>query len=184
MTDPQPQDPRAYQAWLQQLEQQWQAGLIPDPQAVAVIVLNHHGEVLLQLRDNNPHIAFANCWTLPGGVVEANETPEQAAQRELAEETGLSLDVSLWKMYRRESKKYTFLIEQYVYISHTLYSVNQMILGEGQALHFFSQHDLPMLSIAYGFEVLLQAFFSSREQTNTTYLDGKHTGIFRMGTEC
>lgn len=160
MSDSQPNDPVAYQAWLARLEQQWLAGVIPDPQAVAVIVLNQQGNVLLQLRDNHPHIAFANCWTLPGGVVEANETPHHAATRELLEETGVSLALSLWKIYRRASKNRAFLIEQHVYIGHTQQGVDAMIVGEGQALHFFSQHELPTLSMAYDFDTLLDEFFA------------------------
>ena len=31
-------------------------------------------------------------WNLPGGRIEANEAPRQAAQRELAEETGLQVE--------------------------------------------------------------------------------------------
>lgn len=43
-------------------------------------------EILLIQRLNEP---FSNCWALPGGFLEMDETLEQAARRELAEETGL-----------------------------------------------------------------------------------------------
>ena len=160
MTDTSPpNDPLAYQEWVNRLEQEWEAGLIPDPQAVAIILINHRGEVLLQLRDNNPKISFANMWTLPGGVVEPDETPEQAAQRELVEETGISLNLFCWKMYKRKPQNRKFSIEQYVYTGKTERETREMILGEGQALQFFSQAELPRLSIAFDFGELLDEFF-------------------------
>ena len=126
-----PSDPDAFQEWIKQLEQKWQAGIIPDPQAVAIILLNNRNEVLLQLRDNNPKISFANAWTLPGGVVEPNETPAQAAQREVSEETGLQVGLSLWKTYRRKPQNRQFFIEQHVYVGRTQHGVHKMTLGEG-----------------------------------------------------
>jgi 8-oxo-dGTP diphosphatase len=52
-------------------------------------------EVLLIKRRDEP---FKDCWALPGGYVEENESLEAAAARELLEETGLA-DVKL-KQFR------------------------------------------------------------------------------------
>jgi 8-oxo-dGTP diphosphatase len=165
MTDTSPpNDPIAYQDWLDALEQKWQAGLIPDPQAVAIILVNPRGEVLLQLRDNNPNISFANSWTLPGGVVEPHEAPEQAAQRELAEETGIHSKLSYWKTYKRKHLKRKFTIEQHVYTSTTQQEASEMTLGEGQALKFFKLKELSTLSIAFDFDKLLDDFFKQKKK--------------------
>ena len=44
---------------------------------------------MLQKRDNSPNIRFPGSWTLFGGVVEKEESPDQAIYRELQEETGI-----------------------------------------------------------------------------------------------
>jgi ADP-ribose pyrophosphatase YjhB (NUDIX family) len=46
------------------------------------------GAVLLARRGRPPNLG---AWSLPGGAQELGETAEQAARRELAEETGLSV---------------------------------------------------------------------------------------------
>ena len=158
MIEPHPDDPLAYQEWIHQLEQRWLAGSIPDPQAVAIILLNDKGEVLLQLRDSNPSISFSGHWTLPGGVVGSAETPDEAAHRELAEETGMSMRLSHWRVYRRKAEGRKFLIEQHVYTGRTQSDVGKMVLGEGQALRFFKPQELSTLPIAFGFESLLDDF--------------------------
>ena len=114
---PTPKNPLEFQEWVDQLAQKWQTGLIPDPQTVAVILINYRDEVLLQLSDNNPKISFANSWTLPGGVVEANEIPEQAVRRELAWEQGFIW--IHWKTYKRKSENRRLSIEQHIYIGKT-----------------------------------------------------------------
>jgi ADP-ribose pyrophosphatase YjhB (NUDIX family) len=55
--------------------------------AVGVVLLDAQDRVLLVKRARPPS---PGRWTVPGGGVELGETLEQAALRELAEETGLS----------------------------------------------------------------------------------------------
>ena len=54
-----------------------------------VIVRNSKGEMLVLKTTYKDH------WEIPGGVVEQNESPKQAAEREAFEEVGLTLNVSL-----------------------------------------------------------------------------------------
>lgn len=58
---------------------------------VDVLVINNlTNEILLIKRLNEP---FKDCWALPGGFVDENEDLEQAARRELFEETNIETGV-------------------------------------------------------------------------------------------
>jgi len=61
----------------------------PRPAVTAdCVVITHEAEprVLLIKRGGEP---FKDCWAIPGGFMEMNETTEQCAVRELKEETSI-----------------------------------------------------------------------------------------------
>ncbi|HET7196132.1 MAG TPA: NUDIX domain-containing protein [Nocardioides sp.] len=60
----------------------------------SVALVDDRGWVLLQERDEHP-VVDPEKWGFPGGGVEAGESFEAAAYRELAEETGVQLDAGL-----------------------------------------------------------------------------------------
>ena len=66
------------------------AGRIADVACVGAVVTDTAGRLLLVRRAHDPG---AGLWSLPGGHVEPGETNEQAALREVAEETGLAVVV-------------------------------------------------------------------------------------------
>lgn len=57
--------------------------------AVGILIEKDDGVVLIR-RNNPPH---KGAWTLPSGFIEADESAEEAAIREAAEETGLEIEI-------------------------------------------------------------------------------------------
>lgn len=54
--------------------------------SAGVLLENQTGQLLVV------KAGYRDYWTIPGGIVEQNETPRQAAAREALEEVGLALD--------------------------------------------------------------------------------------------
>ena len=69
----------------------------------SVIVENEQGEILLQKRADN------HCWGYAGGSVELDEAVEDAAKRELFEETGLiARELSLFGVFSGAQMHYVY----------------------------------------------------------------------------
>ena len=67
---------------------------MPTRVGANILLEDIHGRVAFQPRDNRPDVSYPDYWGLFGGWLEPGETPEQAIQREMAEELELTLDAA------------------------------------------------------------------------------------------
>ncbi len=102
-------------------------------------------KVLLIQRDRSP---FEGEWAFPGGFVDIDETLEEAAARELAEETDLK-EVSLKQFYAfssldRDPRGRTVSVVFYGYVDK---DTNKIKAGsDARNAKWFSMDDLPNLA--------------------------------------
>ncbi len=113
----------------------------PIPAATAIVANN--GEILLVYRNIMPG---KYQWALPGGFIETGESPEEAARRELMEETGLKANNPvLIDVIHQESKFYktSILIIGYYFQD---YEGEARPGDDAKELSFFPLDSLPELA--------------------------------------
>lgn len=59
-----------------------------DPKVAVGVVVEMDGSILLGKRNHEPKLGY---WSFPSGFVDAGEVPEDAARREVEEETGIQV---------------------------------------------------------------------------------------------
>lgn len=136
---------------------------------LAAILTNNEREVLLQLRDDKPGLAFAGHWTLPGGRVEPGEDATEAIECEIFEELGIRPALSHWKVYERPhllDAHTQVLVVQHVYLGRIDECLEDFATNEGQAVRYYSCANLGQLSIGFGFEVLLEEYFMGQPRVD------------------
>ena len=110
---------------------------------VAVVVRGDGGTILLERRSD------CGWWGLPGGRVEPGESVEQAAIREVREETGLSVRITgLVGVYSEPDGRIVTFPDNVVHlvdaaVTAEIVSGELTLSSESEELRFFRPHELP-----------------------------------------
>ncbi len=115
-----------------------------NPKPVTSVLLERDGKVLMLQRKQQP---LKNYWVLPGGFIDYEETPREAAVRETKEETGFEVKIDgLLDAYRIEDDPRGIHID--IVFKGTILSDKLRLNEESSRLEFFPLNKLPDL-IAY-----------------------------------
>lgn len=120
----------------------------------SIIFINENNDILLLLRDDTPMIPYPNMWDLPGGHVEAGESPEKCIVREMKEELGICL-----KDFNFFSKTFFFDRTEYVFWKKENIDIRKIKLTEGQCLRWFSHEEIKQTELACCFNLVVEEFF-------------------------
>ena len=101
------------------------------------VLVDPHGAVLLQERDSEAP-RHPDQWSVPGGAVEPGETPEQAAHRELAEETELVLGAGALRWWRTERRELRGLgpVDYHLFTARVDLTDADIVCHEGRQIVF------------------------------------------------
>lgn len=129
-----------------------------------VVVVGRGGALLMQLRDADAR-ADPNLWAPPGGHIESGETPEEAARRELTEETGLVAGTmrQLWHGTSPDRIHPDRQVEWYAFATALPVGEQDVTLGEGQALDFVPADKVTELDLTDVAARVLRPFLDSAD---------------------
>ena len=147
--------------------EQWYAQLATHYAAAGALITDHESRVLL-VKPN-----YRDYWTLPGGMVDAGETPEDACARELREELGLGLHIRRllvidWApAYGRRPRPITY----FLFDAGTLTDPSQIRLQDNELEHWaFISPRQAAARLAPHTAARLPVAVAARDSSTTIYL--------------
>jgi 8-oxo-dGTP diphosphatase len=128
----------------------------------AILVVDAGGRILLQLRDSSAPTS-PDKWSLVGGHVEDGETPEQAARREVLEESAIAVDGPLTTVFEGllPSGGGHGVVHWHVYAASTTATDGDIVVGEGADILLVPPADIPGLDLAPSAAAVLPGFIGS-----------------------
>lgn len=126
-----------------------------DPKLAVAVVIVEDGRILLGRRA--PGSREAGRWSLPAGFVERGEVVEEAAAREVREETGLDVKIGELLTVRSYPGEPVVLL---VYLSETVMG-DPLPSDDLDRLGWFGPDDLPALAFEHDAEIVASLFGSN-----------------------
>ena len=121
-------------------------------------ILRECWATLLQHRDDRPDIAWPGHWALFGGHMEGEETPEEAALREIEEELGLCLEPPLHLVHHGIDG----VRERFVFASRLLEPLEALTLMEGQGMALLALEELETYPVVPAHHGIINRFFTEQ----------------------
>lgn len=127
-------------------------------QGVSAILINAHGQLLLQQRDDNPAIRYPAHWSLFGGSIEEGETSTIAIAREVKEEIDFEMrNFGLFREFVQNNKR------EFAFAGELTAALDELTLSEGQGMKFFHPSELKQLQIRPDDKDTLEQYFGAGE---------------------
>lgn len=133
------------------------------PVSATVLLQKPDGTILMQLRDDGggKRIPFPNMWNFPGGTVEKNERPIDAAVREIAEE----FEIAIKPTDCKEIWSYT---HEHAACDHIFLcpvpAGTMAVLHEGAAFAWMTLEEIAKLELGFEQEKIVAHYLGERNR--------------------